>query len=489
MILAARVLVLIAALFSLPAHAEQYPLIPSIAATDFFRVFRPNSVYELYTTPPGLVLYILGTGLPSPPPIGNVTPNTGAFTALTASGSVSGPGFVALFASPPPIGSTVRSSGAFTTLSATGASSLAALSASGAVSGVGFSNYLLSPPPIGTTSPNAGAFTTLSASTLSASTSLSANNIISTEFPGLSASVESSGFPGLDLNPCTSLSTCTWFLFQKPTTQTAVLQSPLYVQRNSNALTGICPSCGTTSTVPSAINVIDFAGRNDVSWNGGVAVQLFNSSLGTGGSEDVAGLFYAIKQNSTGGGEVGSTWGMNSYCYDQQPTVNPVYTCIGAEHDVYVVAGGGADTTASRVALNIVGGVFPGTDAAVHVGTGFQISTVGGATMDRGISNFAGTYGSLMTTRGGTVAAINGIDWSAATFSGFLIKAPNLLIDNAGGYLSTPVTVASLPTCVAGLKGTHRVVSDASSPTYNATAVGGGAITRPVICDGALWKT
>ena len=475
MILASRALVLIAALFSLPVQAEQYPLIPSIAATDFFRVFRPNSVYELYTTPAGLTAQVL-KGLTGPP--GSIVYFTGASTWAASAPLASG--------------QLVQGGGAGvapSTFSLGGDCTLASPNVTCTkTAGVPFGTLAtLNAAPAGTLTGNtlAPGVTASSLTSLGTLTSLS----VPTELPGLSPSVESSGYPGLDFNPCTSLSTCTWFLFQRPTNQTAVLQSPLYVQRNTNALTGTCPSCGTTSTVPAALNVIDFAGRNDVSWNGGVAVQLFNSSLGTGLSEDVAGLFYAIKQNSTGGGEVGSTWGMNSYCYDQQPTVNPVYTCIGAEHDVYVVAGGGADTTASRVALNIVGGVFPGTDAAVHVGTGFQISTVGGATMDRGISYFAGTYGSLMTTRGGTVAAINGIDWSAATFSGFLIKAPNLLIDNAGGYLSTPVTVASLPSCTSGLKGTHRVVSDASSPTYNATAVGGGAITRPVICDGALWKT
>jgi hypothetical protein len=48
------------------------------------------------------------------------------------------------------VGATTPSTGAFTTMSATGS-----------VSGVGFSNYLASPPPIGGTSANAGTFSTL----------------------------------------------------------------------------------------------------------------------------------------------------------------------------------------------------------------------------------------------------------------------------------------------------------------------------------------
>ncbi len=73
------------------------------------------------------ILGLAAASLSSPPPIGNVTPNTGAFTSLSASGTVSGNGFINYFASPPPIGSTVPNTGAFTNLTA-----------SGTVSGAGF---------------------------------------------------------------------------------------------------------------------------------------------------------------------------------------------------------------------------------------------------------------------------------------------------------------------------------------------------------------
>jgi len=86
-------------------------------------------------------------------PVGNTTANTGAFTTLSASGAVSGPGFSTYLASPPAIGSTAAGSGAFTTLSA-----------SGAVSGSGFSTYLASPPAIGGTTAAAGNFTALASS-------------------------------------------------------------------------------------------------------------------------------------------------------------------------------------------------------------------------------------------------------------------------------------------------------------------------------------
>ena len=42
----------------------------------------------------------------APPPLGSVTPNTGSFTTLAASSTVSGTGFSTYLASPPIIGAT-----------------------------------------------------------------------------------------------------------------------------------------------------------------------------------------------------------------------------------------------------------------------------------------------------------------------------------------------------------------------------------------------
>jgi hypothetical protein len=90
----------------------------------------------------------------TPGTIGSGTANTGAFTTLSASSTVSGTGFSTYLASPPAIGGTTAAAGAFTTLSA-----------SSTVSGTGFSTYLASPPAIGGTAAAAGTFTTLSGTT------------------------------------------------------------------------------------------------------------------------------------------------------------------------------------------------------------------------------------------------------------------------------------------------------------------------------------
>jgi hypothetical protein len=80
---------------------------------------------------------------------------TGTVNGLTLTGTVTSSGNLSLggtldLSSPPAIGSTAANTGAFTTLSA-----------SSTVSGTGFSTYLASPPAIGGTTPAAGTFTTL----------------------------------------------------------------------------------------------------------------------------------------------------------------------------------------------------------------------------------------------------------------------------------------------------------------------------------------
>ena len=90
--------------------------------------------------------------LTSPPAIGAVSPNTGAFSTLSVASSVSGGGFSTLFATPPPLGTGTANSGSFTTLTA-----------SSTVSGTGFNSLFASPPPLGTVAQSTGEFTDLGA--------------------------------------------------------------------------------------------------------------------------------------------------------------------------------------------------------------------------------------------------------------------------------------------------------------------------------------
>lgn len=108
----------------------------------------PEALAAVINTALAAIETEIGALSAAPGPIGSTTPNTGAFTTLSASGTVSGAGFVAWSASPGPIGSTEASAGHFTTLSATGS-----------VSGAGFVALHASPGPIGTTVASTGHFT------------------------------------------------------------------------------------------------------------------------------------------------------------------------------------------------------------------------------------------------------------------------------------------------------------------------------------------
>ena len=77
--------------------------------------------------------------------------------------------------------------------------------------------------------------------------------------------------------------------------------------------------------------------------------------------------------------------------------------------------------------------------------------------------------------------------------SGSFTDSP-LTVSNATGIvafsdgLSLPEsTVASLPSCTSSLSGVMRAVTDATSPTYNGSLTGGGAVVVPVFCNGSSW--
>jgi hypothetical protein len=94
-----------------------------------------------------------------------------------------------------------------------------------------------------------------------------------------------------------------------------------------------------------------------------------------------------------------------------------------------------------------------------------------------------GTFSSAAITDNSTTPyglVLNG------TYSAHAIHTPGLAeIDS--GVLVTAITVASLPSCVTGLKGVIRTISDGNAPTFGSTAAGGGAVVRPVFCNGSNW--
>jgi hypothetical protein len=69
--------------------------------------------------------------------------------------------------------------------------------------------------------------------------------------------------------------------------------------------------------------------------------------------------------------------------------------------------------------------------------------------------------------------------WLSGAFSSLVVSS----------YIKvTPVTVANLPSAVTAGAGARSFVTDATSSTFHAQPVGGGAQIVPVYSDGTLWR-
>jgi hypothetical protein len=76
---------------------------------------------------------------------------------------------------------------------------------------------------------------------------------------------------------------------------------------------------------------------------------------------------------------------------------------------------------------------------------------------------------------------------SEVPYQGFMC---NSLMSLKGGLeLPNATTVAGLSAfpCNAGAQGQLRVVSDATTPAYNGTLTGGGAVVTMALCNGTAW--
>jgi hypothetical protein len=134
----------------------------------------------------------------------------------------------------------------------------------------------------------------------------------------------------------------------------------------------------------------------------------------------------------------------------------------------------------SGTSASFLGGVVPNASQFTASGTALSVTnneTIGGTLGVTGATTLAGA---LTLSAAGTALAIT----NNATIGGTLAVTG---VMSSGGVLLPVSTVGALPSCVTGLKGAIRAVSDATSPTYNGTLTGGGAVSVPVYCNGSAW--
>lgn len=110
----------------------------------------------------------------------------------------------------------------------------------------------------------------------------------------------------------------------------------------------------------------------------------------------------------------------------------------------------------------------------------------------RKILQYKGSAGNVVALSGGAIG-ISGAISPIMVQNGYYLN----LVGNGGGtgwVLSAPppqstFTSLNIPTCSATYNGVWSLVTDALTPVYGGTLVGGGAVRAPVVCNSTNWLT
>lgn len=105
----------------------------------------------------------------------------------------------------------------------------------------------------------------------------------------------------------------------------------------------------------------------------------------------------------------------------------------------------------------------------------FKVTRGGSATFNGALSILGGNL---------QIPAAQFFRWAGST----LISTPadGVVLSQTSG--AAQLTVGTLPTAAAGLKGARAMVTDANASTFNSVVAAGGANIVPVFCDGTSWR-
>lgn len=114
------------------------------------------------------------------------------------------------------------------------------------------------------------------------------------------------------------------------------------------------------------------------------------------------------------------------------------------------------------------------------------VALIVGAVVYPPVRALATTYGAVLLNDGTETWA-----WTATIGGqlglGVAGGATVLTLDQTGGPIPPITVVASLPTCNSARKGAISVVTDASSPSFNATLSGSSTTIVGALCNGTNW--
>ena len=273
--------------------------------------------------------------------------------------------------------------------------------------------------------------------------------------PGLSASVQGTGIPGLD--------GAQWFIYQNVTVPPAGQFYTFRSQRDSNYSGG----SGTFGAVWAACNPSN-AGESDF-----VYCSLSTISSSEAGTGTVVASYSQTFKNATG-----SSWASVMELRDN--STNPTAASVTQEIDLF--AANASDSAGNRIAQDMDCGLIPGTTGYTPLCTdmiriGAQNEVVGNGAILRGISFTRATWtGALIGSELGPTA-VNGIDFTGITFSGLALDLNGFTVNNTGAT-AIGAGAAITSSGPGGVLGNPAFVASSVSKTCGGTiVVANGVVT------------
>lgn len=373
-----------------------------------------------------------------------------AFSTLSAASTVSGAGFTARFASPGPIGSTIASTGAFTNLTASGTITLT--TASRIISGAGLNQEIQTGGSgkswsIGNTVDGLG--TAFIVTTTPGANEAYAPNIMRAQFfttPGATYTLAGAS----DQNPVNIFANYTGST-TSVTASAYKFSIPTDTLNASGSLNGFAMFLNTMNTGSGAkggrsisTNVLNINGAISGDASGqqyGVQNNWLNASVNVGGT-------------NTGAGSKGSAYGSNPQVRLLSGATNWSLANAGGEIDLAVLAGA---TVRDEIMLSMIlesDHAVAGTGANVGLAIGTQTGAV--PTLTAALSVGGGDGGGTAFASAATIIAVTaqtacadqaracqfapnlftyGTDFALANFSqqsGYSYRAPGFSIDGSG---------------------------------------------------------
>jgi len=149
--------------------------------------------------------------------------------------------------------------------------------------------------------------------------------------------------------------------------------------------------------------------------------------------------------------------------------------------------GGTASTSTTTGAVIVTGGI--GVSGKIYAGN--DINTTGAffattaSTPNSGSFGFGSTNGMYIYGKAGSVGDF--VLYNSGGNSVFTNPTGTTTTSHSGLVQLASYTVAGLPTCNAGASGSIAYVTDALTPAFLVTTVGGGAVKTQVSCNGTNW--